>query len=271
MSEKNKPSYWAVLPASVRYDPKLPPTAKLLYAELSALADATGYCFAYNEYFEKNFEWSERSIQRLLKALEGRGYISIDVIRDEQTNAVIERRVYAGINPAGKIAPPSRQNCRDPSRQNCQDPSRQNCRDPSRQNCQDPSRQNCRVEQLNNIHNTPPTPQGGKGARRRKEPREAPDWKPDRFAGFWKFYPKQGRKNKQDAMDAWDKLRPDDDLIDRIARALVKLKATELWQREIGIPYVATFLRNARWVDADELDAPDSSSGGGWADDEEVL
>lgn len=72
-------------------------------------------------------------------------------------------------------------------------------------------------------------------------------------------------------MDAWDKLKPDDVLIDRIARALVKLKATEAWQRGIGIPYVATFLRGARWADADELDAPDNTTGSGWADDEEVL
>lgn len=107
--------------------------------------------------------------------------------------------------------------------------------------------------------------------RRRKEPRAAPDWKPDRFAGLWAYYPKEGRQKKQDAMDAWDKLRPDDELIDRIARALKKLCATERWRRGIGIPYVATFLRNDRWVDADELDASDSAPGGGWADDEEVL
>ena len=255
MSEKNKPSYWAVLPASVRYDPELPPNAKLLYAELSALADASGYCFASNEYFAGNFELNMKSIQRLLKALADRGYIIVDVVRDAETHAVLERKIFAGINPAGRFAPPSPQNCGDPSPQKCGDPSPQNCG----------------VEQLNNINNNPPTPQGGKGVRRRKESREAPDWKPDRFAGFWKFYPKQGRKNKQDAMDAWDKLRPDDELISRIARALVKLKATEEWRRGVGIPYVATFLRGARWTDADELDVPDSARNGGLVVDDEVL
>lgn len=239
MSEKNKPSYWAVLPASVRYDAALPPNAKLLYAEISALCDEVGYCFSSNEYFAGNFELNAKSIQRLLKALADRGYIVVDVVRDPETHAVLERKIFAGINPAGRLAPPSPQNCG--------------------------------VEQYNNINNNPPTPQRGKGVRRRKEPRAAPDWKPDRFDGFWKFYPKEGRQNKQDAMDAWDKLRPDDELIDRIARALVKLKATEKWCRGIGIPYVATFLRNARWADADELDAPDDTPGSGWADDEEVL
>lgn len=72
-------------------------------------------------------------------------------------------------------------------------------------------------------------------------------------------------------MDAWDKLQPSDALINHIARALVKLKATEEWRRGVGIPYVATFLRGARWTDADELDAPDDTQGSGWANDEEVL
>lgn len=43
MSEIRKPSYWAVLPACVRYDASLPPNAKLLYAEISALCDDVGY------------------------------------------------------------------------------------------------------------------------------------------------------------------------------------------------------------------------------------
>ena len=34
LDEQNmKPSYWAVLPATVRYDEKIPASAKLIYAE----------------------------------------------------------------------------------------------------------------------------------------------------------------------------------------------------------------------------------------------
>lgn len=112
--------------------------------------------------------------------------------------------------------------------------------------------------------NIPPynPPKGGRRKRKRREPRDAPEWKPERFAGMWAFYPREGRQNKQDAMDAWDDLRPDDGLIDQIARALIKLLATEKWQRGIGIPYVATFLRNQRWKDADELpDIPERADG----------
>lgn len=258
---KEKPAYWAVLPASVRYDADLPPNAKLLYAEISALCDQNGYCFAHNAYFAKNFEWNDKSVTRHLKTLSEHGYISVEVVRDPTTKEVLERRIYAGINPAGKLSPPSPQNCGEVSTQKCGNPSPQNCG----------------VEQYNKFNNNPPiVPQGDERVRKRKRkgPRDAPDWLPERFSGFWNFYPKKGRKDKQRAMDAWDKLHPSEELVDTIARSLVKLKGTDEWKRNIGIPYAATFLNGERWKDADELDTADDASesdSGGWADDEEVL
>lgn len=258
---KEKPAYWAVLPASVRYDPNLPPNAKLLYAEISSLADRSGYCFASNEYFARNFELGVKSIQRLIKALADQKYISVDVIRNPKTNEVVERRIYTGINPASSLPPPSPQKRGDPSPQKCDDPS--------------PQKRG--VEQYTGFNNNPPiVPQGDERVRKRKRkgPRDATEWLPERFSGFWNFYPKKGRKDKQRAMDAWDKLHPSEELVDTIARALVKLKCTEEWKRGIGIPYAATFLNGERWKDADELDTADDESesdSGGWADDEEVL
>ena len=115
------------------------------------------------------------------------------------------------------------------------------------------------------ITNPPISPQGGRRAHK-----DAPDWKPDRFAGFWGFYPPKGRKSKQSAIRAWDKLRPDDALIAAIGRALRMLKASEDWQRGVGIPYAATFLNGERWHDADSLPEVHASSGSeevyGWQD-----
>lgn len=115
------------------------------------------------------------------------------------------------------------------------------------------------------LNNPPISPQGGRRAHK-----DAPDWKPDRFAGFWGFYPPKGRKSKQSAIRAWDKLRPDDDLIAAIGRALRMLKASEDWQRGVGIPYAATFLNGERWHDADSLPEVHASSGSeevyGWQD-----
>jgi len=51
------------------------------------------------------------------------------------------------------------------------------------------------------------------------------------------------------AVEEWDKLQPDDALIDRMARALARQKASEEWQRGIGIPYACRWLRKRRWED----------------------
>ena len=89
-----RPAYWAVIPASVRYDQDLPPNAKLLYGEVTALSDKRGYCYAQNGYFSELFSLSERSITRLFAVLVDRGYLRVDVIRDESTQEVLERRIY---------------------------------------------------------------------------------------------------------------------------------------------------------------------------------
>lgn len=103
----------------------------------------------------------------------------------------------------------------------------------------------------------PKVPQGERRVRSPKW-KEAPDWKPERFARFWSFYPREGRKDKQKAIRAWDKLKPDDDTLKLMAEALIKLKESDEWQRGIGIPYVSTFLNGHRWLDAESLnETPD--------------
>lgn len=121
-------------------------------------------------------------------------------------------------------------------------------------------------EKINNIiNNKPPkAPLKGAGERRYKK---QPDWKPERFAGLWQFYPRG--ENKQAAIRAWDKLRPDDELIARIGRALQQQMKSEDWQRGIGIPHLSTYLNGARWEDTGQKKlAPPPS---GWAPDPEVI
>ena len=49
------PGFTALLPPRVRYDKELRSTAKLLYAEISAMADVTGFCWASNRYLGELF------------------------------------------------------------------------------------------------------------------------------------------------------------------------------------------------------------------------
>ena len=93
--EGREPAYYAVIPANVRYDARLRPSAKLLYGELTALCDKTGYCWASNRYFAQLYDSSEKTIERLLRELEACGYIRREVLRDKR-KAVVERRIFAG-------------------------------------------------------------------------------------------------------------------------------------------------------------------------------
>ena len=94
------------------------------------------------------------------------------------------------------------------------------------------------------LSNTPLTPQGGRARRKAKS---EPDWKPERFARFWAYYPRG--ESKQAAINAWDKLKPSDELIGTMAQALVQQMRSEAWQRGFGIPYASTWLNGRRWED----------------------
>lgn len=73
-----KPCCYAILTADVRYDTRLSSTAKLLYAEISALSSKTGYCFATNGYFAWLYDISERQVTKIIKSLSEFGYIAIE-------------------------------------------------------------------------------------------------------------------------------------------------------------------------------------------------
>ncbi|MBR2366545.1 MAG: hypothetical protein IKA78_05180, partial [Oscillospiraceae bacterium] len=117
-------------------------------------------------------------------------------------------------------------------------------------------------------NNTPYSPPSGDAERRHRSPKSMPEWKPDRFEGLWNFYPKQGKKDRVKAVREWDKLKPDDALIDQIAHALVRQKASDEWQRGIGIPYLCRYLSHQRWKD--EI-SQTVEAAGCWAEDREVV
>ena len=86
-----KPNYYAVIPAEVRYNKKLPPNSKLLYAEITALCNMNGKCTASTEYFCKLYEVSRVSIQKWLKTLEDNGYIKRVNIYKQGSKEILTR------------------------------------------------------------------------------------------------------------------------------------------------------------------------------------
>lgn len=76
---QDKPNYYAILPAIIRYDKDLSPNAKLLYAEITSLCNEKSYCWATNKYFSTLYSVSDRTIQNLLKQLSDKKYIKIEL------------------------------------------------------------------------------------------------------------------------------------------------------------------------------------------------
>lgn len=70
-----------------------------------------------------------------------------------------------------------------------------------------------------------------------------------RFDKFWEIYPK--KKDKAKARQKWLKLKPDDELFNKIITAVKEQAQSDQWQKDDGqyIPYPSTWLNGERWND----------------------
>lgn len=103
----DKPNYYAIIPADVRYDKDLPPMAKLLYGEITCLTQKNGFCWATNSYFAELYGISKDRISKLLNILKNKGYITVHVERNEK-NEVVKR--YIKLNMTETTRPPVENN-----------------------------------------------------------------------------------------------------------------------------------------------------------------
>tara|TARA_R100000655_G_scaffold13400_1_gene30348 strand:+ start:1482 stop:2084 length:603 start_codon:yes stop_codon:yes gene_type:complete len=87
----NKPHYYAVIPADVRYAKGITPNAKLLYAEITALCNMNGKCTASTQYFCSLYEVSRVSIQKWLKSLEDNNHIKRVNIYKQGSKEILSR------------------------------------------------------------------------------------------------------------------------------------------------------------------------------------
>ena len=94
MTLGDKRSYYAIIPASVRYDSRLCANSKLLYGEITALCNEKGYCWASNKYFADLYGVSKTSISKWISLLEKTGYINIKLQYKENTNEIESRYIY---------------------------------------------------------------------------------------------------------------------------------------------------------------------------------
>lgn len=216
---------WAILPAKVRYDSTIPANAKLIYAEIAAKANVYGYCFCHNSWFAEKFRLKPDTVSSLITRLEKAGYIATDI--DNARVNTDRRRIYLTAAPYDFLGGIGFKSDTRPGFKS----EGASDKNPGP------------IENRDIKINIPPkAPQGG-----RREPKNEPDWMPERFKAFWAAYPR-GEK-KQAAIAAWDKLHADERLLKLMAMALKRQLASEEWQRGIGIPYASSWLNGRRWED----------------------
>ena len=90
----NKKSYYAIIPANIRYDTDLTMGARLLYGEITALCNEKGYCWASNEYFSKLYNVSKKTISVWIKQLKDKKYISVAMNYKEGSNEIVNRYIH---------------------------------------------------------------------------------------------------------------------------------------------------------------------------------
>lgn len=85
------PSYYAIIPASVRYDEKLSANAKLLFGEITALTSKEGYCWASNAYFATLYKATPRVVQMWMAQLRKQGHIKVVITG----KGMSERKIFS--------------------------------------------------------------------------------------------------------------------------------------------------------------------------------
>lgn len=114
--EEQQRSYYAIIPANVRYDKDLAPNAKLLYGEITALCNEKGYCWASNQYFAELYGVSVLSVKRWVNSLVTKGYV-YRTLTYKPNSKEVDKRILS-IDSGIKIDTTSVQKCYDPSIKN---------------------------------------------------------------------------------------------------------------------------------------------------------
>lgn len=238
-------SAYITIPAPVFFDKNLSTRAIMLYGLLSCMDNFKGYCWAKNSTLAQYLGVdNDRTVRRLLRELEDNGHI--DVAQRNEGGTLI-REIYVSAiadlyDRPGKNAHPHGRKC--------------------------PGHPGKNAHQNNiNINNIPPiAPQGGSDcetaatddepkpkARAKRRPTgevALPEELEKTFEAFWDAYP--DHRDKQKARQRWGQLKPDDELLTTILRAIETLKTTEQW-KDGKQPMPSTFLNNRRWEDAEGI------------------
>lgn len=214
MDEPRK-SYYAIIPANVRYDKDLTPNAKLLYGEITALCNEKGYCWAGNSYFADLYSVTKVSISKWINQLVQKGYITSHIEYKGGTKEILHRYLRIVNDPIKEIFNTQQRKLNDPIKEKFKDNTTSN-------------------NTLNNTTNNNSANQ---------------DLLRVNFETLWQIYP--NKKGKEQAFKAYkqavkDKVS-DNEIADGIKRYSVEIQRSGTPPEYIK--HGSTYFRNRHWTD----------------------
>lgn len=99
---KQEPSYYAIIPATVRYDQGLKANEKLMYGEITAMSNLKGYCWAENRYFAELYGVHKKTVSGWITNLSDRGYIRIELEYSNNSKQVKRRKIFIMDTPGNE-------------------------------------------------------------------------------------------------------------------------------------------------------------------------
>ena len=75
---ENKPSFYSILTANVRYDDRLSFAEKVFFSEITCRTNVLGFCYTSNYTFLELYKKDIRTISRWIFNLAKLGYINVD-------------------------------------------------------------------------------------------------------------------------------------------------------------------------------------------------
>ncbi len=230
---EDKPNYYSITPANVRYDKSLPMGARFMYGEITALTKKDGYCWAGDSYFAELYEVTNTTIQNWLRALERKGYISRKRIYKDGTKQIKNRYIRLFDTPTQNNLGTYVKNIKDPTQNNLGTYPK-NIKNPTQNNLRDSITSTITSTTTNNKDRTkPPKPVANR----------------DHFESLWKLYP-----NKKGKESAWNSYKQsirdgatDDEIKQGINKYLAEIKAKQTPKRYIK--HGQTWFKQKGWQD----------------------
>ena len=128
----DKPSFYAILPADVRYAEDLTSLQKILYAEITALTNKEWYCYAGNSYFAELYKKDPTRVSKTISDMQKKWYLQVS--REKESWFV--RRIY--VWELKELKKTIKTTCRKVQKASCswvQEGVAEKCKTPLAENC----------------------------------------------------------------------------------------------------------------------------------------